>query len=269
MRSVRLLLSLALAVSLVGIVPAQIAETEGNYGVGSADVFLPKYLAYRDQQLASASPDAMKVPLGYVKGLSTTFTSMRGEMSVNLATGSYQVNLNGLTPLQTYTVWLVDGSESDAIPPPPDNVVSLATVAPLGSTALLTGVLGLNLPLGFVIDRIVVAPGLVWGAAPLAAGTVNVFQKIFFKRVSLVNESTGENLHIETTPAPSLAALVPDLAAEIVGPLSSPPVLGFAAVSAPVEKTASGRQASRVLLAAPVALSRSMIDLKPRVDIGR
>ena len=43
---------------------------------------------------------------------------------------------------------------------------------------------------------------------------MNVFQKLFFRRLSLLNESTGVLLFQETTPAPSLFALVPDLAAE-------------------------------------------------------
>jgi hypothetical protein len=51
----------------------------------------------------------------------------------------------------------------------------------------------------------------VWGAEPLAAGTVNVFQKIFFRRLSLLNESTGAVLFDETTAAPALFPLVPAL----------------------------------------------------------
>jgi cytochrome c peroxidase len=242
MRSIRPLLSLALAVSLVCVVPAQIPlETEGNYGIGSPDVFLPKYLGYRAQQLASSSPDVMKIRLGYVKGLSTTFTALRGEVAVNLASGTYQVSLNGLTVGQTYSVWLVDRPESDLIPPEPDTVFSLATVLALAPSTLLTGVLGLNLPLGFTIDGVVVAPGILWGAEPLAAGTVNVFQKMFFRRVSLVNDSTGAILFAETTPAPSFSFLVPDLAAETDAliPATSLPILGLAAPSSAFESAST------------------------------
>ena len=43
---------------------------------------------------------------------------------------------------------------------------------------------------------------------------MNVFQKMFFRRLSLVNESTGAVLFEETTTPPARSALVPDLAAE-------------------------------------------------------
>jgi cytochrome c peroxidase len=102
---------------------------------------------------------------------------------------------------------------------------------------LLTGLLPLNLPLGFTIDRVAVVPGILPGTGPLASGSVNVFQKIFFRRLSLVNESTGVTLFQETTAAPALAALVPDLAAQTDAMASSigaigPPTLGFASPSA-------------------------------------
>ena len=111
-------------------------------------------------------------------------------------------------------MWLVDRTETELIPPLPDTVFGLVTFLATGPTALLTGVLPLNLPLGFTIDRVVVAPGLLWGSEALGAGSVNVFQKIFFRRLSLVNDSTGAVLFEETTPPPSRFALVPDLAAE-------------------------------------------------------
>jgi cytochrome c peroxidase len=196
-------------------------EPDGNYGIGIPDVFLPKYLAYRQRQLASSTPDVMRVRLGYVKGLSRSFTSMVGEAGINLESGAFEVSLSGLTPLQTYTVWLVDRSESDSVLPLPDVVFGLVTFVAAGPSALLTGVLPSNLPGGLTIDRVVVAPGVSWGSEALGAGTVNVFQKIFFRRLSLVNESTGVVLFQEDDPAPRLSDLVPDLALETSGVSSS------------------------------------------------
>ena len=65
-------------------------------------------------------------------------------------------------------------------------------------------------------------PWALWGAEPLGAGTVNVFQKMFFRRLSLVNDSTGAVLFEETTAAPSLSDLVPDLASETVAWIARP-----------------------------------------------
>ena len=206
----------------------QAQEPEGNFGVGNAEVFLPKYLAYRAQQLNGPTPHVMRIPLGNVKGLSKSFTAMHGEMAVDLQSGTYQLNLNGLTPLTTYSVWLVD--RSDLVPPSPDTLFSLLSFLAVGPSTVLSGVLGLNLPLGLAIDRVVVAPGLLSGGEPLAAGTVNVFQKMFFRRLTLVNDSTGAVLFEDTTTPPARFALVPDLVAQIDAlPLVGPSMPMFAA----------------------------------------
>ena len=72
------------ALAFVASAPGtQAQESDGNFGVGSAEVFLPKYLAYRAQQLNSSTPHVMRIRLGNVKGLSTSFTGMHGEMAVD------------------------------------------------------------------------------------------------------------------------------------------------------------------------------------------
>jgi cytochrome c peroxidase len=182
---------------------------EGNYGVGVPSVFLPKYLGFRAQQLGSATPDVMRVKLGYVKGLSRSFTAMNGEAALNLASGAFTVNLARLTPGAVYSVGIVDAPDIDGVPDVP---FSLGTLLALSPNALLSGVLRLNLlPPGFTVDRVAVVEGAAWGGQTLAAGSVNVFQKLFFRRASLVDASTGVTLFDETTAAPLLYALVPPL----------------------------------------------------------
>ena len=107
-------------------------EFDGNYGIGIPEVFLPKYLAFRTGQVASGSPDVMRVKLGYVKGLSRSFVFMAGETAINLGSGAFSVNLAGLTPLQTYTVWLVNRTDSD---PPLDTVAGLVTFVATETTS--------------------------------------------------------------------------------------------------------------------------------------
>src|SRR5206468_7768775 len=189
-------------------------EVDGNYGIGIPAVFLPKYLAFRTGQLASDSPDVMRVKLGYVKGLSRSFIFMAGEASIDLGSGAFTVNLAGLTPLQTYTVWVVNHTDGD---PPLDTVIGLVTFVATEATSLLNGTLPVNLPVGFTIDRVVVTTGSIWGVEPLVAGLVNVSQKIFFRRLSLLNESTGEVMFDETTKPPALFGLVPPLDFEAQG----------------------------------------------------
>src|SRR5438874_674768 len=189
-------------------------EIDGNYGIGIPEVLLPKYLAFRTAQVASDSPDVMRIKLGYVKGLSRSFIFMAGEAAIDLGSGAFTVNLAGLTPLQTYTVWVVNHTDGD---PPLDTVVGLVTFVATQATSLLNGTLPVNLPVGFTIDRVVVTTGSIWGVEPLVAGLVNVSQKIFFRRLSLLNESTGEVMFDETLKPPALFGLVPPLEFEASG----------------------------------------------------
>lgn len=89
------------------------------------------------------------------------------------------------------------------------------------------------------------------GGEPLGAGSVNVFQKIFFRRLSLLNESTGKILFQETTPPPPLFALVADLANETKaspdGSLLEPPILGLATPSTESSASASSSGGSLAL----------------------
>ena len=126
---------------------------------------------------------------------------MSGQMDVNLDSGAYTISLTGLTPLTTYVISLVDQQELiPGLPPLPDLVSTLTTLLAIGPTALLSGVLG-TLPPGMTIDRVVVSPGILFGGEPLAAGSVNIFQKMFFRRLTLVNDSAGQTLFDEPTPA--------------------------------------------------------------------
>ncbi len=195
-------------------VRSQAQAREGGFGVGIPEGFLQKYAAFRARTLASGDRQVLRVRLGYVKGLSRSFTAIAGEFTLNLDSAAFRVNLSRLTPQQTYGVWLVDAAETSGTQ---DSAVRLATVQATGSTAVVSGTLSLaNLkaPAGFTLDRVVLAPGTESPASPLASGSVNVFQKIFFRRLNLLDESTAAVLLNETTPVPSLFNLVPDVAAE-------------------------------------------------------
>ncbi len=79
---------------------------------------------------------------------------MAGEVAVDLGTGHFDVSLNGLTPQQTYSVWLVDRPARD--PALPDTVFGLVTFVATGASTVLKSTAPLSLPAGFTIDRAVV-----------------------------------------------------------------------------------------------------------------
>jgi cytochrome c peroxidase len=236
--------SLVLAISIASSVDAFQLDADDNFGVGNPSVFVPKYLSFRAQQLARTNPDVLTIPLGQVKGLSRSFNAPAGEMTVNLRTGAFNIRLNRLTTGLTYGVWLID-DRSALVPGVTDSVFRLATLLAAAPTALLNGtlggLLGITLPAGFTLDRVIVARGLLSSSDVLSSGSVNVFQKIFFRRLSLINEGTGETLFTETTSPPSLSTLVPDIATEI-DESSSPSAIASSSKSATMA-TSSNRSA--------------------------
>jgi cytochrome c peroxidase len=70
------------------------------------------------------------------------------------------------------------------------------------------------LPTNFTLDRVVLSTGNVVPDAVAAAGSVSVFQKIFFRRFTLIDDSTRKVLFQETTRAPAFASIVPDIRRE-------------------------------------------------------
>jgi cytochrome c peroxidase len=199
------------ALIVAASIGSQAQTREGSVGVGIPEVFVRKYLAFRAAQL-NGGATLLRVRLGYVKGLSRSFTSLAGEASFNLESGAFRIDLARLTPQAGYGVWLMDAAETEGVPA---TAVKLATLTASGPAAVVSGTVDATaLPAGFTVDRIVVADGTDSPASPLASGSVNVFQKIFLRRLSLVNESTGTVIFEETAIRPRLAALVPDLAAQ-------------------------------------------------------
>src|SRR5436305_13037657 len=76
-------------------------EVDGNYGIGIPDVFLPKYLAFRTRQVASDSPDVMRIKIGYVKGLSRSFIFLAGSDDLDTGSGAISVTPEGFSELLT------------------------------------------------------------------------------------------------------------------------------------------------------------------------
>ena len=69
------------ALVVLSTVRSHAQVSTGGFGVGIPDGFLRKYVAFRAGQLASGAPQVLRVRLGYVKGLSRSFTAIAGELA--------------------------------------------------------------------------------------------------------------------------------------------------------------------------------------------
>jgi cytochrome c peroxidase len=231
--------ALVYALIFAGSIRSLAQAREGGFGVGIPDGFLQKYIAFRSRQLSGGGRQVLTVRLGFVKGLSRSFTSIAGDFTLDLESAAFKVSLNRLTPQETYGLWLVDVAEAAG---EQDAAARFATVQASGQSAFASGVINpsaLKLPAGFTIDRIVVATGASSAAAPLASGSLSVFQKIFFRRLSLLNQSSDTVLLNETTPVPSLFNLIPDIAARTAAESDTGTPAGGALRSLPLDRLIS------------------------------
>jgi cytochrome c peroxidase len=194
-------------------------------GVGNASVFVRKYLTFRSQQLRSKNPNLLTIPLGYVKGLSTSFTGAAGTLSIDLQTGEFKTDLSGLKSGESFSVLLIERNVDQEATITKSRTTILGTATAVSSTTLtgtiaaatgaiatITGNISKVLAGDFSFDRVaIVRKG---ETEQVAAGSVNVFQKIFYRRLSLKN-AEGVVLFKESTTAPLLARLVPSVRAGI------------------------------------------------------
>lgn len=202
---------LVLASTLLSFAPAR-AQTRGRApgadGQGSASAFLRGYLAFRDRQRASGAPDRARVALGFVKGISTAFTGTGGSFGLDLRSGAWTADLTGLAAGERYVVALLDRGEGAT----PDRRLELTTLTATGATASAQGTLSSSQAAGFVMDRVIVAPAASPDAV-LSSGGLSVFQKLFFRRQSLVDTVAPSRSFTEPAAPLPLSSLVPPVLA--------------------------------------------------------
>jgi len=178
---------------------------------GRPSAFLRQFLAFRAKQLASANPDLLTISLGFVKGLSRSFTGTSGSLSIDLRTGEFSARVSGLTSGESFTLALVDRDEAGKL----DRTLVLAAIAATGPTASAVGKLDPGQVAGFALDRATLTRAST--GEVLASGAMSVFQKVFFRRLGVAVTGAPALSFAEPTRAPVLASLVPDVSAETAG----------------------------------------------------
>ena len=175
--------------------PDRIGSTiEGNYGAGDPDVFAGKYKNYVEQTLKARNPNLLTVPLGFVKGVSRTFTGISGGVSFDLGTGSFAANISGLTPGTSYTLSLVDDQDEDDTSKEllPSLLFTIAEIRAVDKTALVRGTLLLVALGGATVDRVELR-SVGKEETVLASGSVNLFQKLLFGGAELVKSDSSRS----------------------------------------------------------------------------
>jgi mono/diheme cytochrome c family protein len=198
-----------LAAAFAACCGTALADRSGssNLGAGDRGVLQKKYLEYRNRQLASSQPGTVVVALGAVKGLSRSFLGVSGTVALDLAAGTFQAELSGLVPGETYALWLLDQPEGR---PAGDlaaaRTVKLGDLGAAGTTASLRGSLAGGALEGFEIDRVVLSAAGPAPAGVIASGSMSVLQKLFFRSAEAADGTAA-------TPAPQpFARLVPPAA---------------------------------------------------------
>jgi hypothetical protein len=182
-----------------------------NYRAGSPDALFKKYIDFQYRQAAGSNRNTAVISLGYVKGLSRSFTGSAGQVALDLATGLFSADLSGLAAGETYSLWLVDQPDGSPVSDLAGaRTLKLGQVTAQGPAARLAGMLKAALQSGLSADRLVLSRGSASAADLVASGSMSVFQKLYFGRATVKGQATpGQAL--------AYAGLVPAVAAAGAG----------------------------------------------------
>src|SRR5689334_15507441 len=115
---------------------AQIATT----GIGEVGTLEANYQAWEADYEKTGGDRNLVLPIGWFKGLSTEPTDARGLVKLDLVDGVVSVKASGLSPTQSWDVWLVDNHPGDGrtvLPEPGDDLMRIGTLKQNGKMATL------------------------------------------------------------------------------------------------------------------------------------
>lgn len=149
------------------------------------------------------------IPLGYVKGLSRSFSGSAGRVLLDLGAGTFSAELSGLTAGEAYALWLVDQPQDSPVSELAGaRSVKLGEVRSSGPTARLVGSLKAAAAGGLAVDRVVLSRGGASPADVVASGSMSVLQKLYFGRTAVAGApAPGQSLPFASlVPAVTAAA---------------------------------------------------------------
>ncbi|QPK62580.1 hypothetical protein IVG45_17255 [Methylomonas sp. LL1] len=208
---------------------SETADMASSVGHGDVDTLKAALDVWRENYEAKGgSPEILKVSLGYSKVLSADFTQARGQMELNLKSGSLELKTKGLDN-GNYSLWLVDNRNGSVLPEASDNMMQLGDFVVANGSGQLTTQLQRQQLMGFTLDSVVVTKQGVSPSQGLSiVGSPDLMHKLYYAdkpwlttamgdfKGRAVESTTGfEFLLPKAANADTLSDLTPVLGAQI------------------------------------------------------
>lgn len=160
-------------------------EQVNGPSIGNVETVKVAYTRWKSAQAYDGNASLLRLPLGYIKGISSEFTQAKGNAILNLVTGSFVVDIAGLPAGQDSEVWLVDNrndSQSENVRNATKAKVKAGVLHNEQGIAHLEVLLNAEDLWGFELDRVVVThQGEDLQNGVLVAGSPSLFQRLYFQ----------------------------------------------------------------------------------------
>jgi cytochrome c peroxidase len=152
-------------------------------GIGDVDTLKENYQAWEADYEKTGGDRNVVLSIGWFKGMSAETTKAHGLVKLNLIDGVVSVKASGLSPSQSWDVWLVDnlsGAGRSVLPEPGDDLMRIGTLENDGKVATLEANLGSDAFANFEVDLVVVArTGKQPTEERVLAGTTTLFHRLY------------------------------------------------------------------------------------------
>ena len=152
-------------------------------GVGDVDTLEANYRAWEADYEKTGGDRNIVLSIGWFKGLSTESTEASGLVKLNLIDGVVSVKAKGLSPSQSWDIWLVDnrsGAGRTVLPEPGDDLMHIGTLNNDGKVATLEANVGSDAFANFEVDLVVVTrKGKQPAEERVLAGTTTLFHRLY------------------------------------------------------------------------------------------
>jgi cytochrome c peroxidase len=152
-------------------------------GVGDVETLEANYRAWEADYEKAGGDSNLTLSIGWFKGLSTESTDASGLVKLNLIDGVVSVKAKGLSPSQSWDMWLVDnrsGAGRTVLPEPGDDLMRIGTLNNDSEVATLEANPGSDAFANFEVDLVVITrKGKQPAEERVLAGTTTLFHRLY------------------------------------------------------------------------------------------